>query len=405
MESMVNDSSVTHVLMVCDSEYQRKADSRDRGVGAETQIVSPSVYADANSKRFVPLVVELDMNGEPCLPTYVSSRLAIYFTNPGEYERRYKELVRHIYDQPEHEPPELGQRPAWLDRKSEPATTTSYAAQGIEHQLHQGRDGPALALLRSFRLDFERSWDPESLDRVESDEPLDEKILARAVRMLKYRDDLVSVVEVLAAHDAQESASEQRFGELHRLLCGLSEAIYRDLDDEAVSFFAHECFVGIMAVLLIHERLDRVEVLLSSPYPGLHGTEGFTVFSRYRRTLDEQRGQRLNSRMFSEEPKIIRDTTAAERWISVVQADLVLWLRAQADDKSWLPRACLYCYEQNAPLPLFRQASLIALGEPIRRLLRVETSQQLPRHGHIWLGHSYGDVDATRALNYRAWAD
>jgi hypothetical protein len=44
MESMVTDSSVTHVLVICDAKYAEKADSRTAGVGTESQIISSEVY-------------------------------------------------------------------------------------------------------------------------------------------------------------------------------------------------------------------------------------------------------------------------------------------------------------------------------------------------------------------------
>ena len=43
MERMVIDSSVSHVLVICDKKYSEKADLRKAGVGTESQIISQEV--------------------------------------------------------------------------------------------------------------------------------------------------------------------------------------------------------------------------------------------------------------------------------------------------------------------------------------------------------------------------
>lgn len=44
MESMVQDSSIDKVLIICDKGYKEKADDREGGVGTETQIITPTLY-------------------------------------------------------------------------------------------------------------------------------------------------------------------------------------------------------------------------------------------------------------------------------------------------------------------------------------------------------------------------
>ncbi|MFI8573512.1 toll/interleukin-1 receptor domain-containing protein [Stenotrophomonas bentonitica] len=44
MEKMVTDPSVTHVVMISDESYAKKADDRSGGVGTETTIISKNVY-------------------------------------------------------------------------------------------------------------------------------------------------------------------------------------------------------------------------------------------------------------------------------------------------------------------------------------------------------------------------
>ena len=70
MERMVTDTSVTHVLVICDKIYAEKADLRKAGVGTESQIISQEVYERVEQSKFIPIVCEFDEKGQPYLPIY-----------------------------------------------------------------------------------------------------------------------------------------------------------------------------------------------------------------------------------------------------------------------------------------------------------------------------------------------
>jgi SEFIR domain len=77
MEQMVTDSTVTHVLVMCDKAYAEKADARKAGVGTETQIISKEVYDKVSQSKFIPIACELDEKGNWYLPTFLKSRIGI----------------------------------------------------------------------------------------------------------------------------------------------------------------------------------------------------------------------------------------------------------------------------------------------------------------------------------------
>src|SRR3989338_8492774 len=56
MERMVTDKKINKVLVICDEKYRDKADSRDGGVGTETQIISKKVYDNVEQEKFIPIV-------------------------------------------------------------------------------------------------------------------------------------------------------------------------------------------------------------------------------------------------------------------------------------------------------------------------------------------------------------
>ena len=68
MESMVVDTEVLKVLVLCDRKYQEKANNRAGGVGTESQIISQELYGKVKQTKFIPIVCEYDDDGQPCLP-------------------------------------------------------------------------------------------------------------------------------------------------------------------------------------------------------------------------------------------------------------------------------------------------------------------------------------------------
>jgi hypothetical protein len=114
MERMVIDPAVKKVLVICDSGYQKKADTRTRGVGAESQLISQEVYERVDQSKFIPIVVEHDANDDPCMPKYIASRIYFDMSTQKNFEGEYQRLVRDIYGRPELSRPPLGEPPAYI---------------------------------------------------------------------------------------------------------------------------------------------------------------------------------------------------------------------------------------------------------------------------------------------------
>ena len=70
MEKMVTDPEIKKVIVVLDRTYAEKADGRKGGVGTETQIISPEIYAKADQDKFVGVASETGEDGKPFIPTF-----------------------------------------------------------------------------------------------------------------------------------------------------------------------------------------------------------------------------------------------------------------------------------------------------------------------------------------------
>lgn len=95
MESLATNPTIKKVLVICNSVYADKADSRQGGVGIESEIIIPQVYGNPLQNKIVPIFFEKDRNGCYFRPTYLQSRMGIDFT--VSYENGYKELLEDIF--------------------------------------------------------------------------------------------------------------------------------------------------------------------------------------------------------------------------------------------------------------------------------------------------------------------
>lgn len=119
MERCVKDQTITHVLVICDKAYAEKANSREGGVGTETTIITPEIYAHAEQTKFVPVVFECMDDGAPYLPVFLSSRMYFDLSGMrGNYDTELEKLVRHLWGKPLIEKPPLAAMPSWLDGKA-----------------------------------------------------------------------------------------------------------------------------------------------------------------------------------------------------------------------------------------------------------------------------------------------
>jgi formylglycine-generating enzyme required for sulfatase activity len=126
------------VLMVCSSNYVRKAEQRKGGAGYEGMIVTSHVARSTDTVKFIPLV--RDNPAEPLLPDFLGPRLWLDFRDDLLYAERLEDLVRELHDLPRFRKPPLG-RPAFLSNLAEPVV--------IEPQLVQ----PAAAIpLQRFTI-------------------------------------------------------------------------------------------------------------------------------------------------------------------------------------------------------------------------------------------------------------
>jgi hypothetical protein len=266
MEKMVTDPTVEKVILVSDREYADKADGRRGGVGTETQIISPQIYAKADQNKFVAVLPELDAEGKPFLPTYYGSRIFIDLSRQEIYPENFEQLVRWIFNKPAFPKPQLGPPPVYLDEQTVLLPTKSRASRAAD-QLQKGSNLSEAALREYFETLAESL---ESLRLDGKANPFDQSVVDSINAFLPYRDEFVRVIITLARNNAGEGiiATAKRFFEAILPYCYPPRTLttYSSAWFDNYKFIVHELFLYTAAVLLKYERFSALDHLIAGGF-------------------------------------------------------------------------------------------------------------------------------------------
>lgn len=112
-------SNASKVILIMTPSYKIKADNRTSGVGYEYQIITTefSKYISTNSK-FLPVLREGDINSS--IPTFLQAFIHLDIRDNSDFEKKYIELLKNIYDEPVNPKPPIGKKPDFINEKSIP---------------------------------------------------------------------------------------------------------------------------------------------------------------------------------------------------------------------------------------------------------------------------------------------
>ena len=398
MERMVLDDSISRVLVICDEEYQQKADSREGGVGTESQIISKSVYDQAAETKFVPVVASRDDADKPSLPVYLRNRIHIDLSNPESFPRQYEQLLRAIYERPSRRKPPLGKPPQYLaEEASSQMFVSIHEARVLQTDLERGH--------RSLPVSLQRYLDslPEALEQVrpcyEEDEiPFDQRVVDSIDAFTPARDAFLKVLSLLVCLESDSKyflSIQEALGELMRFTeRPAAMSSWNPIWGDNYRFILYELFVHSMAVLVKRRAWDHLDLFLDSRYfydgPGRPKNINYAQFRPHLRTLEEVRKSRLELRLITVTgDTLVNRTTESVPLDELIQIDIVLFLRSWLDDKmqssAWYPLTTPYASSQSfTGLPIFHRAALCdRYFSYVLRALKVESREELRRRCEV----------------------
>lgn len=356
MEQMVKDSDIKKVLVICNEDYARKADDRTGGVGTESTIMSSDIYSLAEQTKFIPILVE-KKNGEPCLPTFLKSRMYIDMSSNDIYELGYDQLLRDIYEKPLLRKPALGKMPSYLEADEPVLLSTAQEQRMLKEKVAESTNlqtwiakycDKLIESLDQFKVTFRGGKTGDLIEMIE-------KSIAS---MQVVNNDFMTFVETVASNS--ECNGKQFVDFFEKLL-----QYYEDKDIELASstdswhlcndnyrFFNYELFLSFAAIMLKYERFDIIKEVIDTDYCILSNRLGrqikalnFAEFQKHNYTLDYYKNKGFSS---SSQVAILMNNYGGEKFDSWVEVDILLYYLSLIYGKPgdrismWYPTLSIY---------------------------------------------------------------
>lgn len=393
MERMVTDPGVQKVIIVSDRLYAERANDRRGGVGTETQIISPQIYAKADQDKFVAVVSEVDTDGKAFLPAYYGSRIYINLSREDIYPENFEQLVRWIYGKPLFPKPPVGKPPVYIDETTALLPTRSRAARTID--LLQKGSPLAEASLREYLETLSGGFENLRIDMSSEHDPFDDAVVESIEAFLPYRDEFVRVITALARSGVTESQAIllKRFFEIVLTYCYPKRDMQTYSNDwfDNFKFIVHELFLYTAAVLLQYERFSALDHIITGGfYLGSlqeflnDPVQGLAILDQSVGSL-EVRKRRLSLNRVSLHADFLNDRAkiAGVDFEEIMQADFILFMREANDalkrdtHNRWHPDTLVFSGRRFAPYPVFARARSARYFEKIKGLLGVQSVADL----------------------------
>ena len=371
MEKMVADPEIKKVAIICDRIYVEKADKRSGGVGTETQIISPEIYAREDQNKFVAIVAERDENGEAYLPTYCKSRIYIDLSESDLYATNFDQLLRWIYDKPLYIKPKIGKTPEYLSEIDSINLGTSLKYKRALDAIRNNREYANGALNEYFQT-FVENLEEFRISNVEGE--FDDKVIENIDNFLPYRNEVITIFLAVAQYRNIPEAWQQLHKFFENLIPYMDSpkgTIARmETDFDNFRFIIHELFLYVISSLLKYECFNAVAYLFRQHYfveknidYNINVMEPFTIFLKNMHSL-VRRNERLNLNRTSLRTDLLkqRSKTSGIKFMQLMQSDFILFIRDCFDvikyqqQQAWWPNTLLYFERYNCTLEIFARA-------------------------------------------------
>lgn len=262
MERMVNDESVTKIIMIIDEKYTNRANSREGGVGTESTILSNELYTAKGKNKIVAVIAE--PNAEK--PTFYAGRIHVDLSNQNKYAEEYEKLVRWAYDKYEYEKPKkLGTPPSFITiDDSTTALHTNTAFRIALDAIEKGKS-PASGNVKSYLNKLNSELPKLSINNVEVDDLTDS--FEKSLRNFQpYLLEFKKIVEAICNHsnDPKIHKHIRDFFEssLDHLNTPPNKPSRYVADLELFEFIIYQTFLNYIAILLKNEEFEPLKEII-----------------------------------------------------------------------------------------------------------------------------------------------
>ena len=416
MEQMV--SVADKVLVVSDKNYAQRADDRQGGVGAESEIIAPNLVGKSKQEKFAVLVIDKDGNGNSCLPTYMQSRVYIDYTDANKQPEMFERILRWVFDKPLLQKPSIGSPPSFVHGGDSGIATPSLDRVSEVCAALESNQGNAMMRAEDFIEEFARDIAQYQVPHDDNYKVFADKIDESIRALLTPRNAALEVVSrIIRSVESSESVRVLRhlFELLYRLTVPKINAPAREFETDNIRFFIGEMLIYTVSIALKHEKFDFVAKLLDSPFciePSEEQSSNVTrvdygAFSVYLRSLESRRSDRLSVQANYLKERI---NSRFSTFLALLQADFVLHLCGECRKKRWWPRTLPYqCASRPRPYAIFvraesreyllRMATLFGGVDKMRKLIdHLQSNQYTPPRSEA----AFAQLDPLAHMNHEA---
>ena len=386
MEKMVNDKSVTKVLIFSNKTYMEKANDKKGGVGTESLILSDEIYNQAEQTKYIPIVMEYDDKMKPCLPTFLKSRKYLDFSDEQKYQTDYKKLVLILFGKPVVEKPPLGSPPPFVLEESE---TEAIIVPRIEElKLEILRNQP-FALTENYYNDFLKKFDDFGYIRGGSDH-FDDMVIKSINDWTPLRDNFIDFFSVIIESDKYFNIeSFHSFLEKSIKYVDRPEGLtsWHGYEWDNYKFMLTELFLHISATLINKEKYEYLSYILKKPYliedynTGKYRPLSFAYFENYITSLDDMRNKRLALKRVSVTADLLTERANIQPIDKkiIIETDLLLYFLSifHYKNRKWTPRCSVYWRYRSTAIGILNKLVSRDYFEKIKTLFDVENIDDL----------------------------
>ncbi|WP_185148775.1 toll/interleukin-1 receptor domain-containing protein [Empedobacter brevis] len=340
MEQMVNDETVDKVLLICNSEYAKKANAKQGGVGIESLIVSDEIYSQVEQTKFIPIVVEYSEVGKPYLPTFIKTKIYIDLSNQDVFEENYEKLLRNIYNKPLSKRPPIGKMPIHLEDENPIFLPTAHKVSLLKNSLLNSNKNSSL-LIKDYLQSFIDSLLLFKLDGQKDDfnqNNFIENIELSIKQMQPLNTDFIEFLNTIFKYSNENF--EEYFVDFFENLLQFYENNEIRLDsgntiNEVVNdnfrYFNYELFLIFVNISLKHEKFNlinkifKTSFIVTRNYNKKAEAVNFIEFRHYNYTLNEFKNRNINPKRVSVVADFIKKYSSIIKFDDLILTDILCY--------------------------------------------------------------------------------
>lgn len=306
MEQMVNNPDVKKVLLMCNSDYVKKANSKKGGVGTESLIISDEIYSNTKQEKFIPIILEKDDKGQPIVPTFVKTRIYIDLSDIDYFEDEYEKLLRNLLDKPIYNKPAIGKPPIYITQENSFVSRTAKKIGPLKNALIKQYHYANQLIVEYLDCYIDNLMDLK-IKEIKTTQEVDDVIYGKIEESKPTKDEFVNVLNLILRYSNFDGKVLHRF--YQKLLEFLvnteqetrkfpSNTSGRSYADHFI-FIVYELFVYVTAMLLKMEMYDKLGYIIHNKYV-IHQTDNnkfldlsYLSFCNSNNTIDKIRLNRL----------------------------------------------------------------------------------------------------------------